>query len=305
MEKIKIPIQISEDKIIFIDTNLNEPVLEIKKKIFYKTGIHILSQQLICEYFNLIDEQTLGYFGKKNPQVSFKIIPVEKFLIFISLFTGKTIHLYVKLTDNIEIIKNQIFSSEGISVNKQKLFFKGEELNNNITIGETLISRESILDLIYKSDNGIIIFFINFDEKKVPFDVKHSDTIHNIKLLIQIKENIPPDQSILFFGNKLLEDNKTLADYNIKDGSIIEFSFKSKGGMKIFLKTLTGKTVTIEANPEDIVNNLKQTIYQTEMIPPKEQHIIFNGKELRGNITLKDYGIKEYSTVHLVLKLRG
>ena len=65
--------------------------------------------------------------------------------------------------------------------------------------------------------------------------------------------------------------------------------------MKIFLKTLTGKTVIIEANPKDIVNNLKQTIYFEEGIPPNEQYIIFKGKQLQGNRTLEDYGIEKYS----------
>ena len=75
--------------------------------------------------------------------------------------------------------------------------------------------------------------------------------------------------------------------------------------MNIFVKTLQGKTVIIDVNENDTINSVKQTIYKEENIPPSQQNIIYNGKQLDGFMSLKEFGIEKESTLHLVLKLRG
>ncbi len=197
-------------------------------------GIPPDQQRLIFAGKQVEDGRTLADYNIQKESTLHLVLRLRGGMqIFVKTLTGKTITLEVESSDTIDNVKSKIQDKEG----------------------KVMMYREVIL----RRQPKTLAFQIGFSNWlfKLAFEVvsAHSYSIY---------AGIPPDQQRLIFAGKQLEDGRTLADYNIQKESTLHLVLRLRGGMQIFVKTLTGKTITLEVESSDTIDNVKSKIQDKE-----------------------------------------
>ena len=148
------------------------------------------------------------------------------------------------------------------------------------------------------------IFVKTLTGKTISLVVEPCDTFRNLKSTIQEKEGLPPEFQRLFFAGRPLQDENTLSDYNVQNGStlLLLLRLRCPEHFKISVKTISGESFTLNVQGSDTIKKVKAKIEYQKGIPSHRQRLIFSGKLLEDGRKVSDYHIQNRYIIYLALQ---
>eukprot|EP00347_Sterkiella_histriomuscorum_P006632 403352030 len=302
---MQIFVKIVNGKTYAIDVDESDTIAMVKQKIQEK--VVTLPDPLWLAFGGkfLDNKKTIKDYNIGNQSTLYQVLNLKGGVqIFVRTLTGKTITIEVELDDTIECIRAKIQDKPGMPPDHIRLVFGGKKLQDGKILSDYGLQKESTIHMVLRLRGGMQIFVKALTGRTITLEVEQDESIESIRAKLQDKEGIPPDQLRLIFGGKELLVGKTLKDYGIQKESTIFTVLRLRGGMNIYVKTLSGKTKTLEVEESDSIEIIREKILDKGWVPPDQVRLVFNGKLLEDGRYLSDYNIQNESTLHLVLKLR-
>jgi len=206
-------------------------------------------------------------------------------------------------------------------LSRQKRYLRGSNDGEDFDLlidGEITDDYQVISDLVDEETMSIQFgikpkegyFLVNFKEKSCSYIpplilLDENPSLLEMKRFLWSEEFIKQSPCEFYYQDKRLDDSQILRDLNL-ESDVIELNYRFVwSGMKLFVKTLTGKTLECYAEPNYLIETLKLQLEEKEDCPVDQQRVLYAGRQLQDERTIKDCNISKESTLHLVLRLRG
>ncbi|KAL5722886.1 hypothetical protein ACHQM5_006346 [Ranunculus cassubicifolius] len=285
-------------EMITIDVSHWETIQNVKAKVQDIVGVLISRISLIFVGKELEDTQTLASY---NIQTGSTLLAVfrgdDRMRIFVHTVMNGTLEVEVKPLYSIEYVKVLLESIVNIPSHRQRLLFSERIMENEKTLLYYNVQNASELRMVL-----VMAFFVEtWSGKRIEMIMESSVRISAVKRKIEEVESIASYKQVLSFCGLQLEDSQDLAYYKIEGGSTLKLDVNNE--MQIFIRTLEGRTRSLNVLRSDSIASLKERIKAKEWIPKNRQNLnlIFCGKVLDDDRSLEEYGIEKESNLQVAL----
>ncbi|KAL4643569.1 hypothetical protein ACB092_02G101800 [Castanea dentata] len=286
-------------KTVALKFERNGTISNLKTLLREKEGLSENHQELFFAGNQLEDDQRLVDYGIQQGSTLHLVLQnLSGLKIFIKIPSDqRTIEMEVRTCDTVQNIKSIIQAKEGIPSDRYTLIYDGKVLKDDGIVASLNISNKSTLHLVYNPKDVLPIYVRVGTGEILKLELKLLFTTHDVKAIAGSMIGVQMNDWDLIYAGKKLEDCKTLASYDIKEGTILEMF---PAVIQIFVKTWSGKTITLDVKQQSTLGDVKDKIFQKLRIPGHHQSIVFAGKRLEDNRDLASYGVQMHSTLSMV-----
>ncbi|KAF7152014.1 hypothetical protein RHSIM_Rhsim01G0277400 [Rhododendron simsii] len=264
-------------KRVALKVKRSETTKKLKVLFHEKEGTPENLQELFFTGKQLQDEHKLVDYGiQTNSTLHLYLQAIDKIKMNVYLKVIKTVALKVKRSETTKRLKALFHEMEGTPGNLQELFF-------------TAIERIKLL------------VNIPSNVKTIELEAKTTETVENIKLLIQTKEGILSEQFTLFHKGELLEDNRTLTSLGIQSESMLYLVLKPRDVVSVSVKMQSGEILKLKVKVLQTVQDLKAIVQSMVGFVAGVVDLTYAGKLLEDSKTLACCNIKENSLLEMLL----
>ena len=282
----------------------NVKIDDIRKVIKDKIGIKEENQR-----FELvgIDRYYFEFKGDYNFWENYELKVYDKTRYYTGLRRSfYQTEIILDLKRKVEDLKKMIFEQVKVPTDRIEFYLNKNKLDNDYCLDNVNLIAQDLSIKVTKYTNDVLYLkYPNSEIKEIKTDLCNTG-LEFLKEIEPDSINIDPPKDFLikydiYFNNKKLPFLDILFNSGIKSGDTIEL--RKRNNIRITTVTLMGKKTFWNVSPHDTIGLYKNFLLLYESIPPEQQRLIFDGKQLDDNKTIADYNIKNESTLYLVLRL--
>ena len=292
IDRLEVTILAEGRRLVTLEVNTTDSILELKQEVHDKTGVPLERQSLSFSGIELENERTISAYNIRNKSSINLVVKIKVYFVN-ALTPQKRMTLELKPKDTIGSVKDKIHAKTKISSYQQVLKFNGEELDDGHTLKYYNIKSNSQL-LLYEA---VEISVEMLNGTGVRLKLFKSNTIENVKVRLNLAEDIPWDMQRLSFRGKLLRHSDTLSDLNIQNNSILRYVVM----ITVHIKMPNEDQISVDVNLDDKIRNVRDRIQARGAIPPDQLCLlVYNGEKLNNRYTLRHYKLRNGSILSLV-----
>ncbi|KAA6403880.1 MAG: putative Ubiquitin family protein [Streblomastix strix] len=295
----------------------NDSVLILKEKINQLRNIVSEKQCISFDKKVLSNEMTLEQCQVKEGDLL--TCSTQRRNLRIQMQNGNQINMHFENNEQVHDFCIRACDEAEVEPNLTHFQYNGTPIDKTKLMGELEVDPKCYK--VFGEYKVSIHIIISSDWIVLLNNIMNIDTILSVKVQLQSIIRKPVSDIKLLLRGVQLEDQKSLQEYNIRSGDVLEIDPQlpsqkgrpisqqsqqfQRGQFQIFVKTQSGRIITLIVNIDDTIESVKSLIYLQGNYPINEQVLYFGGKQLENNKKIRDYGIKNQNTVYLQFRLRG
>ena len=280
-----------------------DTVLALKSVLEEELGVPLEQQRLFFQGQPLENQVSLSQCGVQDKSEVGLVVMIP---ITVKTLTGQAFSLHVATNESVNEVKARVARETGVPQEQQRLLYGGMPMNDNSSLDAYEVSCG---DEIY-SIRRLRLYDIKVRRNKtkghaIRLKVDASCTVTKLKNMIEAKEGTPHQLQQLTLSGVRLEDRRRIGYYHRLIYSKCTLVLRSEGEYQVFVRSVSGKTLTLGVRGGDSVQQLKSVIGERVGIPADQQRVLAGGRPLRDGRSLRECGIGRGSTLDLSLGLLG